>query len=194
MVHVEPHGIVVSEAAYLALVGQNPRLRLERARDGTLIIMPPDCGESARRNAGVTRQLGNWNDVTGTGVVFGPRAIFHLKNGAASSPDAAWLANSTWLCLSAERRRSLASVCPDFVIAIASANEPASQGREKVLEFVENGSALGWLIDPIRRTVEAFCAGRAPAVFDAPATMSGSPALPGFLLHLASVFDGPTNL
>ena len=56
-------------------------------------------------------------------------------------------------------------------------------------EWIENGSRLGWLIDPKSRRVEIYRPGREIEIMDAPATLSGEDVLPGFVLDLKDILD-----
>ena len=73
---------------------------------------------------------------------------------------------------------------PDFVIEVRSPAQRARPLREKMVEYMENGVKLGWLIDPIERTVTIYRPGREPEVLDNPATVAGEGPVEGFVLSL----------
>jgi Uma2 family endonuclease len=56
-------------------------------------------------------------------------------------------------------------------------------------EYRNNGTLLGWLIDPQNRKVEIYRLGREVEVLENPATLSGEDILPGFGLDLRSLWD-----
>jgi Uma2 family endonuclease len=58
----------------------------------------------------------------------------------------------------------------------------------KMREYVENGAALGWLIDPDHRRVWVYQSGSLPVRLDSPPTLAGDPILPGFVLDLAAIW------
>jgi Uma2 family endonuclease len=58
--------------------------------------MAPTGGESGRRNADITIDLGLWNRQTQLGYTFDSSTCFKLPNGAERSPDAAWIEASRW--------------------------------------------------------------------------------------------------
>jgi len=62
--------------------------------------------------------------------------------------------------------------------------------REKMQEYVANGVLLGWLIDPVDRTVTVYRPGRAPEILSNPVTASGEGPVAGFVLDLERVFAG----
>ncbi len=55
-------------------------------------------------------------------------------------------------------------------------------------EYLENGTQLGWLIDPKNKRVDIYRPGQAVEVLDHPIALSGDPILPGFTLVLKRVW------
>ena len=60
----------------------------------------------------------------------------------------------------------------------------------KMREYAVNGVRLGWLIDPVERTVEVYRPGAEAVVVRDPTTVSGDPELRGFVLELRAVWGG----
>jgi Uma2 family endonuclease len=56
-------------------------------------------------------------------------------------------------------------------------------------EYMENGTRLGWLINPRRAQVEIYRPGQEVEVLDNPAFVSGDPVLPGFTLDLKDILS-----
>lgn len=77
---------------------------------------------------------------------------------------------------------------PDLHIEIVSPEQSARKCREKIVFSTANGCPLGWLIDPIRRTVHVFRPGRRPDLVPADGVLEGDPALPGYRLPVAELF------
>ena len=61
--------------------------------------------------------------------------------------------------------------------------------QEKMQEYIDNGARLGWLIDPEERRVYIYRPNAPVERLDDPATVSGDPELPGFVLDAQAVFD-----
>src|SRR3954465_1688871 len=83
----------LSDEKYLAFCEANPDLNLERTAQGEIVIVPPAGAESDYRCADTISQLRNWATNNGQGKAFGSTVEFFLPNGAALSPDAAWVSN-----------------------------------------------------------------------------------------------------
>ena len=174
---------------FAALAANYPDLRIELTQEGELIIMPPAGGETGSKNADLIADLVIWNRVGKAGKVFDSSTGFLLPNGAKRSPDAAWLPIAEWEALSAEERQELPPLCPGFVIELRSRTDRLSTVQEKMREYIENGTRLGWLIDPKSQRVEIYRAGQAIEIMDNPTSLSGEEVLPGFVLSLTGILE-----
>jgi len=164
-------------------------LRLELTSTGELIIMPPAGSETGVSNSNLTYQLVAWSRKNGSGVCFDSSAGFTLPNGAIRSPDGAWIKRENWDSLTAQQKKSFAPMCPDFAVEIRSPSDNLTQLFLKMFEYLENGTSLGWLIDPIKRQVYVYKPNQEPIVLENPETVSGDPLLPGFTLNLTELWS-----
>jgi len=176
-----------SSAEFARLAAQYPELRMERTREGEIIIMPPAGSESGGRNADLTADVVIWNRKTKLGKVFDSSSGFTLPSGAERSPDTGWIEISRWEALTPEKRKGFAHICPDFVVELRSDTDRLSAVQKKMHEYRENGARLGWLIDPISRRVEIYRSGQEVEILDNPASLSGEDVLPGFVLDLTGI-------
>jgi len=188
MLLMEAPPLQVSRELFVALARENPAARLERARDGTLSVMPPTGFNSGRRNFELCCQLGNWNSASGAGVCGDSSGGFELPDSAIRAADAAWISRARWDRLTKAERETFAPLCPDFVVELRSRSDRMAGLRTKMLEYIENGARLGWLIDPYARRVEIYRPSSEPEALEAPAALSGENVLPGFVLDLAPIF------
>ncbi|PSP17673.1 MAG: Uma2 family endonuclease [Cyanobacteria bacterium QS_8_64_29] len=175
---------------HLALA--NETVRLELTAQGELLVMPPTGGTSSQRNFELYLDLGNWNRRTRLGVAFDSNGVFALPNGARRSPDVSWVALSRWQALTAEEQAGFAPLAPDFVIELASPSDLAVQRyadlQAKMQEYIDNGTRLGWLLEPETQRVEIYRPGQQATILEAPQTLSGEDVLPGFELDLSAVW------
>ncbi|MGH2543269.1 MAG: Uma2 family endonuclease, partial [Ardenticatenaceae bacterium] len=126
-----------------------------------------------------------------TGVVGDSSAGFILPNGAMRSPDASWVRRTRLAALSEEQRQRFLPLCPDFVIELRSPTDALSTLQQKMQEYIANGAQLGWLIDPQRRQVHIYQPEQEALTLDHPASLSGDPILPGFVLDLKLIWEPP---
>lgn len=178
----------LSDDQLLELCSLNETLRIERTAEGDL-EMTPVGGGSETRNTEIVRQLSNWARSDSTGVAFGSSAGFVLPNGAMRAPDAAWVRRSRLTGLSRDQKEKFLPLCPDFVIEVRSATDRLAKQQRKLKEYMANGAALGFLIDPIARTAHVYRPGEPPQILQEPATLSADPILSGFVLQLEEVWN-----
>ncbi len=167
----------------------NRDLRIERTAEGEIVIMLPAGFESGRRNAIITEQLRAWAKRNGTGVAVDSSAGFRLPNGATRGPDGAWILKSRLEPISLEEREKFLPLCPDFVIELRSPTDSLTDLKRKLVEYIDNGARLGWLLDPPGRQVFVYRPAAAVEALDHPATVSGDPELAGFVLDLKGVLE-----
>ena len=175
-------------AQFFEFCRQNDFYRIERAASGEVIIMPPAEPPSSERNSELVIQLGIWAKQDGTGVPYESSAGFTLSTGAVRSPDASWIRKDRLAALTPKQRTRFWAICPDFVAEIRSATDRLPPLQAKMEEYRDNGAQLGWLIDPKARQIYVYRPGEAVQRLDNPATVSGDPVLPGFVLDAAAVF------
>ena len=180
--------LTLSDKQFYQLCQNNRDLRFERNRQGDLMIMPPTGGETGNRNAKIIVKLGIWTEQNGTGIFFDSSTGFKLPNGADKSPDAAWMALEKWNILTIEQRQGFVPLCPDFVIELRSKSDNLKVLQEKMQEYLENGTRLGWLINRQDRQVEIYRQGKMVEVLDNPSCLSGEDILPSFVLDLVPIW------
>ncbi|MGA9378835.1 MAG: Uma2 family endonuclease [Phormidium sp.] len=180
--------IKLTDEQFFQLCQDNRNLRFERNANGELIIMPPTGGETGNRNAGLTAQVWIWNEQNKLGVVFDSSTGFKLPNGADRSPDVAWIPLERWDALTVEQKRRFLPLCPDFVVELLSPSDSLTATQEKMREYLENGTRLGWLIVRDSRRVEIYRQGREVEVLESPVILSGEDVLPGFVLNLQQIW------
>jgi len=150
--------------------------------------MPPTGSETGNRNLDISGQLWLWNRQTKLGVLFDSSSGFKLPNGADRSPDASWVKLERWQTLTPKEREGFAPLCPDFVVELRSKSDNMEPLREKMREYIANGSRLGWLIDRKNPKVEIYRQNQDVEILNNPSTLSGEDVLPGFVLDLTDVW------
>lgn len=187
VLHLQPI-INLTDEEFFEFCQINRDLRIERTATGELLIMPPTGSETGNRNAKLIVQLGVWAERDGTGIYFDSSTGFKLPNGAERSPDAAWVKLERWNALSSQQQRKFAPICPEFVVELRSPSDQLKPLQEKMQEYLENGTLLGWLIDRKNRQVYIYRPGVAVECSDNPDSLSGESVLPGFVLDLSKIW------
>ena len=182
-IRLEP-AIAMTDEQFFALCQLNQDVQIERSATGELVLMSPTGSEGDRRNFEIIVQLGIWTKQDGTGVGFGSSGGFTLPNGAVRSPDAAWINKTRWEKIDSELRQKFAPICPDFVIELRSETDSLKILQEKMAEYRDNGSLLGWLIDPQQQKVYIYRPNSPVEELEHPSSLSGEDVLSGFTLEL----------
>ena len=183
-----PQTFKVTHEQFQQIAAVNRDLRLERTATGELIIMAPTGSDTGYRNQDMSGQLWLWNRQTKLGVVFDSSSGFKLPNDADRSPDASWVKLERWHTLTPKEQEGFAPLCPDFVIELRSKSDNMEPLREKMREYIANGSCLGWLIDRKNQKVEIYRQNQDVEILDNSRTLSGEDLLPGFVLDLTDVW------
>ncbi|MGB7708556.1 MAG: Uma2 family endonuclease [Microcoleus sp.] len=183
-----PQTFIVTHEQFQQIAAVNRELRLERTATGELIVMPPTGSETGNRNLDISGQLWLWNRQTKLGIAFDSSSGFQLPNGADRSPDASWVKLERWPTLTPKQQEGFAPLCPDFVVELRSKSDNMEPLREKMREYIANGSRLGWLIDRKNQKVEIYRQNQDVEILDNPNTLSGEDVLPGFVLDLTDVW------
>lgn len=179
----------LSDKQFAEFCAQHPELRVEMNREGEMMIMLPVVSRGGRQNFNLTGRFFVWCERDGSGVGFDSSTGFTLLNGAKRSPDVSWIKRERWDALSEEQKDDFAPICPDFVVELRSKSDRLRHLQEKMEEYMENGAALGWLIDPLEKKVHVYRAGSSIQVLDHPSEISGDPLLSGFVLKLEGILD-----
>lgn len=191
MLIIEPIGAIqqlgdqMTDDEFAQFCSANPHLRIERNQYRHLIIMPPTHSDPGFYEAEVLCELRNWNKQHRTGIVFSPSSGFALPNGAIRTADAAWLSLPQWHSLSPQQQQSFAPIAPEFVIEVRAKTDRLAELQAKMLEWIDNGVLLAWLIDPTEQQVFIYRADGTTEYlsnFDTP--LHGEDLLPHFTLDL----------
>jgi Uma2 family endonuclease len=159
----------------------------ERNREGEILMHPPTGGFSSRGNSAITSQLDFWWRTHRRGMVFDCNGGFFLPDGSMLSPDASYVLPSKLRGLKKDDLTGFPRLCPDFVIELLSQSDSVPKTKQKMERWIENGAALGWLIDPYQQNVYVYEPGVESTVVSGK-TIRGKGPVEGFILDLDEVW------
>ncbi len=174
----------LNDAQFYHLCQINQDLRLELTATGELILNPPTGGETGEYNSGLNADFVFWNRKAKFGKVFDSSTGFKLPNGATRSPDVAWVQTEPWQQLTPEQRQGFPPIAPDFVLELMSPSDSLKEAQDKMKEYLDNGVALGWLINRKEGFVEIYRPQQAVERIQLPTVLRGEDVLKGFELEL----------
>lgn len=176
----------LSEEGFRQFCTENDSLRIEKDKNGNLIIMPPVDINGGIAESNAHGHLFVWGQRFGQGQTFSPNTGFKLPDGSIRSADGAWASDEKMAVLSAAERSKFARLVPDFVIEVRSTSDRIGKLKKKMTDtWIANGVRLAWLIDPKMRKAYVYRPGQAPEEikgFDR--SLSGEGVCPGFELEL----------
>lgn len=184
---VEIHGIAedMSDDEFIAFCAANCDLRIERTADKTIIVMPPASGEFGFYEGEVCGELHNWNKSQQNGITFSPSTGFYLPNGAIRACDASWITWERWKTLDKVNKSYFLPFAPDFTIEFHSEMDNFKKLKAKMLEWIENGIRLAWLIDPMEQKTYIYRADGSIEILEGfERELSGENVLKGFVFDL----------
>jgi Uma2 family endonuclease len=74
------------------------------------------------------------------------------------------------------------------VIELRSKTDKLKDLQAKMQEYLDNGTKLGWLIDPTHQRVEIYRAGQTVEILERSMTLLGKRILPEFTLSLKRIW------
>jgi Uma2 family endonuclease len=180
----------MTDEEFSAFCAGHPDLYFEMSAEGELIVMPPTYSDTGAGNSEIAGELHNWAKKNRRGYVCDSSTGFVLPNGARRSPDASWTLKSRVQQLgAAKQRKAFWHLCPDFVIEVRSASDRLIPLRKNMLEYLEQGAQLGWLVDPENKTVEIYRPGGGSEKRTGVDKVEGEGPVAGFVLDLTYVWD-----
>jgi Uma2 family endonuclease len=157
--------------------------RLERTKEGKILMHPPTGLLTSDGNAEITSQLRSWWKTHRLGRVIDSHGIFFLADSSMLSPDASYVLPNKLKGLTKVELTGFPRLCPDFVIELLSISDSLPKAKEKMERWIENGATLGWLIDPYKKKVYVYVPGSETAI-ESGKTVRGQGPVEGFTLDL----------
>lgn len=176
---------ILSLEAFRRLPEENA-YRVELSR-GRLVREPRPGAEHGWLTGRLVRLLGSHAEEHHLGVVVTETGFLLGQDPATvRGPDAAFIASGR---LPAEGIPSgFWPMAPDLSVEVVSPSNTASEIQQKVLEYLEAGTQLVWVVDPGPRTVTAWRPPREARVFREGETLEAGKALPDFRLDVSALF------
>ena len=159
--------------------------------NGRLIAMASESRDGAERQFNLQYDLAVWTDSGPGGKVLIGNELVRLSPRGRRAADAGWIAPEQLAELPPPGQRHHAlPFAPRFVAEIRSRSDSLESQQAKMAEWLANGVALGWLIDPILRQVHIYRPGYPVEVLNDPETVGGGEVLPGFVFDVRQrIFD-----
>lgn len=183
-----PDECPLTDDLLMQIAAVNDGWLFERTAEGALRIMSAIGGIGGQLESELTAQLLIWWNQHQRGAVFSPSTGFKLSEQLVRSADGSWLSGDRLDLLTRSERERLIPACPDFLFEVRSPSQTLSSQQRKMEEWLLHGLRLGWLVDPVSRTVHIYRPGRETELVERPAALSAEPELDGFRADFVSVW------
>ena len=177
----------LTDEEFEKLCAANDFARLERTKEGKILVNAPAGGDASRGNSDINFQLAAWWRTHRRGAVFDSSAGFFLPDGSMLNPDAAYATAEQMQGLTKEDRKHFLRLTPAFVIELLSPSDSSTEAKRKMQSWIANGAMLAWLIDPYKRNVHIYEPGQ-PARLETGNKIAGIGPVRGFVLDLTDVW------
>jgi Uma2 family endonuclease len=168
----------------------NKPYRFERNKHGEIVMMSPVGGIGGANENYVSSSFFNWNELDQRGIAFSPNTGFNLPDGSCLSPDAACVSLARWNALTPREQAGFPPLCPEFLIEVRSRSDSRTMVEEKMQLWLENGTQLAWLVDPIDADVTIYRPGEAERTMERPEIVEAGEPVAGFVLRAERLWPG----
>jgi Uma2 family endonuclease len=132
-------------------------------------------------------RLGTFIEMHKLGYFSGSDDLIRLMPKVVRGPDVSFTAWTQRPERTADTD-AISDVIPSLVVEVLSKGNTRDEIARKLKDYFFAGVQLAWVIDPEKRTADAYTAPDAKTAISADGTLSGGSVLPGFALPLADLF------
>ncbi|MGH7572562.1 MAG: Uma2 family endonuclease [Gemmatimonadota bacterium] len=161
--------------------------RMELVR-GQVVREPPTSFEHGWIAIDLAATLQRFVQKHALGKVVGTDAGFVLfdEPPTVRAPDVAFVARER---LTFDPTR-FAPLAPDLAVEVVSPSNTVAEINGKVMDYLDAGTRLVWVVDPGSRTVTVYRSRDDVRWLTREEELDGEPMLPGFRLRLSDLFEG----
>lgn len=176
-----PSSLTADELLHLHL----PNKRTELVR-GVLVVREPAGWTHGRVAMNLGAELGTHVKRTGAGAVLAAETGFKLATNpdTVRAPDVAFVTRER---LPAAVTRGYPALAPDLAIEVLSPDDRPGEVLEKVGDWLNAGTRLVWVVDPVRRLARVYRQDGSETLVPGDGALDGEDVLPGFSCPLASI-------
>lgn len=156
---------------------------------GRLLREPPAGGEHSWVGVTLGARLREFVGTRHPGFVFGADCGFRIATDpdTVRAPDASFVSAER---LPAGPPRGYVPFAPDLAVEIVSPSDRMSHVTGKVIDYLDAGTRLVWVIDPATRTAAVYRSRTEVFLLRENDALDGDEVLPGFRAPVAELLDG----
>ncbi|RKU15262.1 hypothetical protein C6500_21225 [Candidatus Poribacteria bacterium] len=152
--------------------------------EGKLIPMAPPTMEHGEISMSLSLLLGVHIRENKLGRLYPADTDFKLGDRLVK-PDIAFVSTARL----PENKRQASPVAPDLAVEIVSPTDVHYNVIEKALAYLNAGTRLVWIIEPVAKTVTVYRSQKDIKTFTIDDTLSGEDVVEGFSCQIAQLFE-----
>lgn len=155
---------------------------------GELRTMTPTGGEHGLLTYRLARIVGNFVEPNELGVVFGAETGFRIQSNpdTVRAPDLAFVRSER--VPAGGIPKTFWPGAPDLAVEVISPGDRYEEVEEKVLEWLNAGVEIVWIINPRTRTVTVHSQAEGVKILSEADELTGGSVLPGFTCRISELF------
>ena len=161
---------------------------IEREANGDIHIKPISSTLVGAVSADVSCDLSQWVEREGRGELLAGAGFF-LADGSMLGPRIALVSPEKWATMARRETDGFARFAPDFVAEFNGPWDEPGEMDAKMWQWISNGVAVGWLIDPIEKAVTIYRPGEDPEHLAHPTSVQGTGPIAGFELVMSRIWE-----
>ena len=163
----------------------NARTELVRGR---LIVREPARLRHGDVAARLLMAIGNHVTRERLGRVLTAETGFTLERSpdTVRAPDVAFICTDRW---PATEPPGFAEMAPDLAVEVLSPSDRPGAVLAKISDYLEAGTRLVWVVDPLKRSARVYRADGSVAVLDVTGSLLGEDVIPGLAISLSDMVD-----
>ena len=151
---------------------------------GELVPMAPPSREHGEISVNVIHYLYSHVYQQKLGRLYTAETTFQVGERTAK-PDVAFVSTAQ---LTGDKTKGF-SIPPDLAIEVISPSDVQSRVAEKALAYLDAGTRLVWVIEPVSKTVTVYRSERDIEILTREDTLTGEEVVPGFACPIAHLFE-----
>ena len=152
--------------------------------NGELKLMSSPTMEHGEIGVNIIVLLNSYVKANELGKVYSLETTFQVgKSGR--KPDVAFLLKEHI----PENKRQASPVAPDLAVEIVSPSDTLYDIQEKVFEYLDAGTQLVWMVEPVGQTVTVYRSRADIKILTIKDTLTGDDVIKGFSCSVAEIFE-----
>ncbi len=152
--------------------------------NGELVPMSNPTLEHGEVSSNLVFLLGTYIRQHQLGRIYTAETTFQIGE-SGRKPDVAFVSQERL----PENRRQTSPVPPDLAIEVVSPSDKTYDVQDKVLEYLNAGTRMVWVIEPVLRTVTVYRSPGDIKTLTINDTLTGEDVIEGFQCSVAAIFE-----